>query len=206
MDLGAITHRIRWGVWTSHLETGKIWRTPPARSSAVALECSLFTAEAEVVKTTAWSGSRRTPKRLCVILGHRDSCRIVSGVSVPPMSVPSGQIEPYFGHELLHSRAPVVSCDVVVQVLPDSFDAVVVRAIRWQEVQPYLARSRRLQCQLDLQAVVDAVVVENEMDPTCIPVRLGHEFVEELQKQEAVLPVPFDPCELAGFGIESTAR
>jgi hypothetical protein len=146
------------------------------------------------------------PKRLCVILGRRDSCRTVSGVNVPPMPVPSGQIEPYFGHELLHSRAPVVSCDVVVQVLPDSFDAIVVRAIRWQEVQPYLAGCRRLQCQSDLLAVVDAVVVENEMDPTSVPVRLGHEFVKEVQKQEAVLPVPFDPCELAGFGIESAGE
>src|ERR1700693_1593574 len=116
------------------------------------------------------------------------------------MSVPSGQVEPYFGHELLHSRAPVVSRHVVVQILPDSFNAIVVRAIRWQEVQPYPAGRRRLQGQLDLVAVVYAVVVENEMNPTGTPVCLRDEFVKELQEQQAVLPIAFDPSQLAGLG------
>ena len=49
---------------------------------------------------------------------------------------------------------------------------------------------------------MDAVVVENEMDPTSIAVRRRHEFVKKVQEQEAVLPIAFDPCELTGFGIE----
>ena len=51
----------------------------------------------------------------------------------------------------------------------------------------------RLQGQLDLLAVMDAVVVENEMDPRSLPVRLRHEFVKEVQEQEAVLPVALRP-------------
>ena len=46
---------------------------------------------------------------------------------------------------------------------------------------------------------MDAVVVENEMDPTSIAVRRCHQFVKKVQEQEAVLPIAFDPCELAGF-------
>jgi hypothetical protein len=40
-------------------------------------------------------------------------------------------------------------------------------------------------------AVVDAVFVENEVDPTSAPVRLGHELVTQVQKQQAVFPDPF---------------
>jgi len=65
------------------------------------------------------------------------------------------------------------------------------------------AGRRRLQSQSDLLAVVYAVVVENEMNPTGTPVCLRGEFVKEFQEQEAVLPIAFDPCEPAGFGIES---
>src|SRR5271165_6160340 len=53
---------------------------------------------------------------------------------------------------------------------------------------------------------MDAVVVENQMDPRSSAVRLHHEFVEEVQEQEAVLAVALDPCELAGLGIESTGE
>ena len=87
------------------------------------------------------------------------------GVSVPPTLVASVQVEPHFGHKFLHSRAAVVARHVVVEVLPRPLDTIVVRAIRWQEVQPDLARCGRLQGQLYLLAVMDAVVVENEMDP-----------------------------------------
>jgi hypothetical protein len=53
---------------------------------------------------------------------------------------------------------------------------------------------------------MDAIVVENEVDPRSPPVRLGHEFAKEVEEQEAVLPVPLDPCDLAGFGIESAGE
>jgi hypothetical protein len=122
------------------------------------------------------------------------------------MSVASGEVEPYFGHEFLHSRAPVVSRDLVVQVLPDSIDAIVVRAIRWQEVQPYLAGRRRLQGQLDLVTGVYAVVAVSEMDLPSALVCLRDELVKKLQEEEAVLPIAFDPSQLAAPGIQSTGE
>jgi hypothetical protein len=54
---------------------------------------------------------------------------------------------------------------------------------------------RRLQGQSDLLAVMDAVVVDNEMDPA-----------KEAEEQEAVLTVAFDPCELACCGNQSTGE
>jgi hypothetical protein len=46
-------------------------------------------------------------------------------------SVPGGQVESHFRHKLIHSRAPVVSRHVVVQVFPDPLDTIMVRAVRW---------------------------------------------------------------------------
>ena len=73
-------------------------------------------------------------------------------------------------------------------------------AVRWQEVELYPAG-----CGPDFKASwtcwlsMDAVVVENEMDPTSIAVRRCHQFVKKVQEQEAVLPIAFDPCEACRF-------
>jgi hypothetical protein len=53
---------------------------------------------------------------------------------------------------------------------------------------------------------MDAVVVENEMDPASLRVRPRHELIEEVREQEAVFAVPLDPCELVDLGIESTGE
>jgi hypothetical protein len=100
----------------------------------------------------------------------------------------------------------VVTRHVVVQIFPEPLDAIMVGAVRRQEVELNPGGCGRLQGQLDLLAVMDAVVVKNDVDATSVPVRLRHEFVKEIQEQEAVLPVPFDPCELAGLGIESAGE
>ena len=48
--------------------------------------------------------------------------------------VASVQVDPHFAHQLLHPRAAVVARHVVVQVFPDPLDAIVVGAVRRQEV------------------------------------------------------------------------
>ena len=113
-----------------------------------------------------------------MILGRNQSCYTLAGVGVAPALIPDVEIEAHFSHELLHSRTSVVSRHVVVQIFPDPLDAIVVGAVGRQEVELDLARRGRLQCQSDLLAVVDAVVVENEVDPTSAPVRLGNELVK----------------------------
>ena len=56
--------------------------------------------------------------------------------------VASVEVEPHFGHQLLHPRTAVVARHVVVEVLPDPFDAIVVRAIWRQKVKLDLAGCR----------------------------------------------------------------
>ena len=55
-------------------------------------------------------------------------------------------------------------------------------------------------------AVVDAVVIENEVDSTSSPVRLGHELVKQVQEQEAVLLLAFDPGESTRVGVQRTGE
>ncbi len=153
-----------------------------------------------------FAGGFDDPKRPCVILGRWKSCCVVLGVSVAPVLVSCGQVESYFGHQCLHSRAPMVSRHIVVEVLPESFDAVVVRTVWWQEVKPDLAGCLRLQRQLNLAAVVYAVVIENEMNPTSTPVCLRDKLVKELEEQQAVLPIAFHPGQLTSLGIQSTGE
>ena len=69
-----------------------------------------------------------------------------------------------FRHELLHSRAPVVARHPVVEIHPRPLETLVVGAVRCQKVQPDPASCRRLQDQLGLRAVMDAVIVENQMN------------------------------------------
>ncbi len=60
-------------------------------------------------------------------------------------SVSGREVAPHFGPELLHRRAPVVAGNVVVQVLPDTLNAIVIWAIGRQEMEydPALARRHR---------------------------------------------------------------
>jgi hypothetical protein len=95
--------------------------------------------------------------------------------------------------------------DVVVQISPDPFDPIVVGAVGWQEVEFHPA-PQHLQRELHLEAVVDAVVVENNVDRSGSAIGLRYQLVEELQKQEAILPFAFDPSELACPRVESTSE
>ena len=47
----------------------------------------------------------------------------------------AAEIGIHFGHELLHPLAAVITGDVVVQVFPQTLDAVVIGAVRRQKVQ-----------------------------------------------------------------------
>ena len=149
---------------------------------------------------------RRRSKRPCGDFGTLGVMPHCPWRSVAPMSVSCGQVESYFGHQCLHSRAPMVSRHVVVEVLPESFDAIVVRTVWWQEVKLDLAGRLRLQRQLNLAAVMYAVVIENEMNPTSTPVCLRDKLVKELEEQKAVLPIAFDPRQLTSPGIQGTGK
>src|SRR6516164_2485360 len=106
-----------------------------------------------------------------------------------------------FGHKFLHVLAAVVASNVVVKILPDPLDPIVIGAIRWQKVESHLAAPCG-QCQLDLAAVVDLVVVEDDVDPTSLPVGGGHQPVDEQEEQNAVLAFSLDPSELTRASVK----
>jgi len=120
---------------------------------------------------------------------------------VTPTSVSACQVHPHLDHESLHGPTPVVPCNVVVQVLPDPLDSIVVGAVRRQEVELQPLRRGRLHRQLHLMAVVDAIVVENDMDPFGVGVSLRDQLVEKIQEQQAVLPLAFDISEPPRLGV-----
>src|ERR1700758_393539 len=78
-------------------------------------------------------------------------------------------VEASLVEELHHRLAAMVARDVGVQVLPDALDAIVVGAVRRQEVEhDSLAESGQ-----DLDGALggmDAIVVHDEMDAASTPV------------------------------------
>ena len=66
----------------------------------------------------------------------------------------------------------MVARDVVVQILPDPLDPIVVGAVGRQEVELQLRGRGGFHRQPHLQAVVDAVVVEDDMNPFGVGVSL----------------------------------
>ena len=107
-------------------------------------------------------------------------------------------------HEFLDGLAAMVAGHVVVEVLPQTLDAIVIRAVRRQEVELHLSLPGG-QCQLDLTAVMDLEVVEDDVDPASIRVSHRHQPVDQQEEQGAVLALLLDPGELARAGIERPA-
>ena len=103
-----------------------------------------------------------------------------------------------------YTHTSVISCTIssqrwfCVTLLCKPFQTCLMRLWTglWQEVERDPAGSRRLQRQLDLQAIMDAAVVENEMAPAGLRVRLRHELVKKLQEQEAVSSIVLNQLEM----------
>ena len=109
------------------------------------------------------------------------------------------------GHEFLHVLTAVVASHVVVEILPNPLDPIVIRAIRWQKVESHLA----LPCcqrQLNLAAVVDFEVVEDDVNPTSVSIANGYQPMNEQKEQRAVLAFSFDSSELARAGIQRSGQ
>ena len=51
------------------------------------------------------------------------------------MSVPATKVGVDFGHEFAHALAAVIARHVVMQIFPESLDAVVIGTVRWKEMQ-----------------------------------------------------------------------
>ena len=87
--------------------------------------------------------------------------------------------------EFEHGSASMVARDVGVEVEPDTLDRIFVGAVRWQEVEHDFA-VQALQYAPDHPAVVDDVVVDDEVDVLCSAVH-GSELPRQLADQDAVL-------------------
>ena len=110
-----------------------------------------------------------------------------------------------FLHELPHRAATVIARDIVVQVAPHAFDAIVVRAVRRQKMQ---TDSGAQGGQRDLRPLtaVDRVVVQNDVDAFCIRVVVTDQLPKLGDEQVAVFTVPVDPGESPGLGIQRSAQ
>ena len=113
-----------------------------------------------------------------MILGRTQSCYTLVGLGVAPALISGDEIEAYFGHELLRSRAAVVTRHGVVQIFPEAFDSIVVGTVRRQEVKPQLLGRFGLHRQPNLKAVMDSVVIEDDVNPFGFRVRLRGQLVQ----------------------------
>ncbi len=92
-----------------------------------------------------------------------------------------------------------------MEVLPDPLDPIVIRAIGWQKVELHFPLPGR-QRQLNLAAVTNLEVVENDVNPTSVSVADGYQPMNEKKEQCAVLAFAFYPGELARMGIQRTGQ
>ena len=96
--------------------------------------------------------------------------------------------------------ASMVASDVRMQVLPHPFDPVRIRAVGRQEVEAdasSVSRERSRRC----DAGVDDVVVEDDVDATCVGVLAGDE-VEKVAEQRGALVLEARGVEGAGVDVE----
>src|SRR5271157_5915793 len=122
-------------------------------------------------------------------MAFRDSGRLYSsslpsGIAVFSSSSSATEVSVDIFHEFLHGLAAVVAGHVVVEVLPQSLDTIVIRAIVRQEVELYLPLPSG-QCQLDLTAVMNLEVVEDDVEPACVWV--GHRHNRWIRRRNNVL-------------------
>ena len=111
-------------------------------------------------------------------------------------------------HEFLHVIKAVVVSHVLVKVLPDPLDLldpIVIREIGREKVELHLPLPSG-QRQLNLAAVMDSKVVEDDVNPSRVLIADGYQPMNEEKGQRAVLAFSFDPSELARSGIEGSAR
>ncbi len=73
------------------------------------------------------------------------------------------QIPIHFVHQLIDGLAAMVARDVCMHVLPQPLDVVLLRAERRKKVQ-HESLTIALECLARLTTVVDAVVVQNEVN------------------------------------------
>ena len=109
------------------------------------------------------------------------------------------------GHELLHVLTAVVASHVVVEILPNPLDPIVIRAIGREKVESHLPLPGG-QRQLDLAAVMNFEVVEDDVNPTSVSIANGYQPMNEQKELRAVLAFSFDPGELARAGINRTGQ
>ena len=136
-----------------------------------------------------------------MILGEYSSSTLPFGIAVLSSSSSTTEVAVDVGHEFRHVLTAVVASHVVVKVLPDSLDAIVIRAIGREKMELHLPLPGG-QRQLNLAAVMDFEVVEDDVNPTSVSIADGYQSMNEEKEQRAVLALSFDPCELARAGIQ----
>ena len=129
------------------------------------------------------------------------SSSFLQGVLALELPVPL--LEPVIGltHQFFHGTALVVAGNVVVKIAPHTFDAIVIGTVRREEVQHDAAVQPR-ECRFGLNTAVDAVVVEDQVDPLGRWVVAADKLPQLEDEQLAVLAVRLDPRQPAGPRVQ----
>ena len=97
----------------------------------------------------------------------------------------------------------VIAGDVVMQLLPDQFNPVYPRVIRWLEKNPeFVIVPQKASCH---GALVDDVVVRNQRDspgPAVVPPELGQQQQEDFR----VLLLPLHPDDITRTAVEGACQ
>src|SRR2546428_1249456 len=103
---------------------------------------------------------------------------------------PAGEVAVYGAQQLVDGAAAMVPGDVGVQIEPQALDPVLVGAVRRQKVEPQLG-AVVAEPGLGQAALVDDVVVENQMDATGPAVGV-QQRAQQVEEQPARLAVAGD--------------
>jgi hypothetical protein len=93
----------------------------------------------------------------------------------------------------------MIAGDVGVAVLPETFDAIVVWAVGWEEVEANATEPS--QSAAGLATPVDAIVVEDDMDAFSVSIVLS-QFLKKLNEEVCVLLGRSHPYDRAVTGIQ----
>jgi hypothetical protein len=120
----------------------------------------------------------------------------------PSKCEPGREIAADLVEKFLKGRAAMVSSDVVMNISPKAFDAVLLRAVRRKEVEQDLLPDGSEEG-LHQLALVDGVVVQDEVDPADRPVDL-QERAEQVEEQPDRLAATVDTDNPSGSWIVSS--
>ena len=96
-------------------------------------------------------------------------------------STANAEVPSHGCHEFIHRPAGMVTCHIVVEILPSSLDPIRVRAVGRQEMKLH-AFSPSTGCRSDGLAAVNLEVVQHEVKNCLLAVPFSNQIVDQRNK------------------------